>query len=59
MHKPDVPDLILAAFLTCPHDLEESQEPPFCLHTGPELGNLIPQLRDNCSPGLPPAEVME
>lgn len=49
----------LAAFPTWPYDPEELQEPPCCLHTGPELENLIPQLWDNCSPGLPPADVME
>lgn len=41
MHMPGAPKLILAAFLTWPYDPEESQEPPCCLHTEPELGNLI------------------
>lgn len=59
MHMPGAPKLILAAFLTWPYDPEESQEPPCCLHTEPELGNLIPQLEHNCSPGIPPAEARE
>lgn len=59
MRMPDTPQLILAAFLTWPYDPEESQKSPCCLHTGPELGNLIPLLGDNCNPGLPPAEVRE
>lgn len=59
MHMPDSPQLVLAAFPTWPYDPEESQEPPCCLHAGRGLGNLIPQLSNNYSPGLPPAEVME
>lgn len=59
MHMPVSPKLILAAFPTWPYDPEELQEPPCCLHTGPELRNLIPQLFDNYSSSVPPAEVME